>query len=87
MSDATEIRRKRILFRAHYRGMRETDRLVGGFADAAVGAMSDAQLGRFESLLDQSDVDLLAWIMGIRPPPPAFDDDVMTMMIEFKNKM
>src|SRR5437868_1993844 len=34
MTDATDIRRKRLLYRSWHRGTREADLLLGGFADA-----------------------------------------------------
>ena len=33
MSDAADIRRKRVLFRCHHTGMLENDLLIGAFAD------------------------------------------------------
>ena len=35
--------------------------------------MSEAELDEFERLLDAPDPELLAWITGEAPVPPAFD--------------
>ena len=62
MSDL-EQRRRRASYRAHYRGTKEMDWLVGKYADARLAAMTAAELTRFETLLDVSDVDLNSWIL------------------------
>jgi antitoxin CptB len=36
-SDGLDVRRRRILFRAWHRGMREMDLIMGRFADAVIG--------------------------------------------------
>ena len=72
-SAGLDARRRRVLFRAWRRGMREMDLVMGGFADAHLPAMSDAELDEFERLLDAPDPELLAWITGEAPVPTAFD--------------
>ena len=76
-------RLKRILYRARHRGMQETDRLLGGFAERRIRELSPVQLDRFEELLDQPDNDLFAWITGKRPAPGAFDHDVLAALQSF----
>jgi antitoxin CptB len=83
-SEPTEIRRKRLRFRAWHRGMRESDLLMGGFADAHVGTFSDDQLDRFEALLEIADADLYDWYAGRAPVPPDYDHDVMALLKAFR---
>jgi antitoxin CptB len=83
LPDPLELRRKRLLFRAQHRGMKETDRLLGGFAAAHAAELGEAQIGRFEALLDENDNDVLAWILGQQPVPAAHDHDVMAMLRAF----
>jgi antitoxin CptB len=68
-SAGLDARRRRILFRAWRRGMREMDLLMGSFADAELPAMNDADLGEFEGLLDAPDPQVLAWLTGEEPTP------------------
>lgn len=63
-SDGLDARRRRALFRAWRRGMREMDLLLGGFADAYVGELSERDLADFEALMDVPDGELLAWVTG-----------------------
>ncbi len=72
-SAALEERRRRILFRAWRRGLREMDLVMGQFADANLPAMSDAELDEFERLLDVPDPEALSWITGEERTPAAFD--------------
>lgn len=78
-----QARVKRALFRASHRGMRETDFLLGGFARRQLGRLDEAQLRRFEALLEESDNDLFDWITGKRPVPADRDDDVMALLKDF----
>jgi antitoxin CptB len=72
-SAGLNLRRRKLLFRAWHRGMREMDLIMGGFADAKVEGLSDRELTEFERLIDVPDRDLLAWITGEEPVPPDFD--------------
>lgn len=84
---AAEARLKRLLFRSRHRGMKETDRLLGGFAERHASTLSGAQVARFEALLDESDLDVFDWIIGRRPVPPAHDTDVMALLKKFKDDL
>jgi antitoxin CptB len=58
-----EARRRRASYRSHYRGTKETDWLVGKFADARLGSMDEDALTLFETLLTMPDPDLHRWIL------------------------
>ena len=79
-AETVEIRRKRLRFRAWHRGTREMDLLFGGFADSHLAGLGEAQLDRFERLLENSDPDLYAWLTGRGPIPPEHDHDVMALL-------
>lgn len=83
-ADAQALRRKRILFRAWHRGMREGDLLMGGFAERHLAGLSEAQVARFEALLDANDLDVYDWVTGRVPVPAAHDHDVMRMLQNFR---
>jgi len=87
MDKNLDQQRKRILFRAHRRGTKESDMVIGGFAKACVAGLNSAQLDRFEALLDQNDPDVLGWVIGIDAPPEEFDTDVLEMIKNFKNEL
>jgi antitoxin CptB len=49
------------------------DLLLGGFANAALGALDDDELSSFEALLELPDHDVFAWLTGQAPLPPDQD--------------
>ena len=67
-----ESRLKRLKFRSWHRGWKETDLILGGFADAKLGTLDDAQLEAFEQLLDQDDDIIWGWIIGKTETPAEF---------------
>ena len=75
-------RLKRLRFRAWHRGTREADLLIGGFFDRHHGDWDEAQIGWFEALLEEQDVDIMAWAIGTAEPPPLFAGE---MMLRLKN--
>ena len=75
--------RKRLLYKASHRGMKEADRLIGDFALARIGALSVSQLTSFDLLLDESDNDLLKWIMEREEVPEWIDSNLITEIINF----
>jgi antitoxin CptB len=70
-------RRRRLLFRAHHRGTKETDLMVGGFVTRHIATFTEAELDELEAVLEMLDVDLADWLSGRRPVP----DAVMTPML------
>ena len=80
--DAT--RRKRLIFRSWHRGMRETDLMLGRFADRHVATMTAEQLDRYEALIESPDPDIYNWVTGAEPVPPSHDTDVMRLLQNFK---
>lgn len=67
-----EARLKRLRFRAWHRGTREADYTMGGFYDRYHETWRDDDISWFEDLLEQDDVDVLAWAMNQQPVPQRF---------------
>jgi antitoxin CptB len=76
-------RRRRILFRAWHRGIREMDLIMGRFADAAIDTMSDAELDDFERLIEVPDRDLFRWITGEDATPSNYDSAIFRRVKTF----
>jgi antitoxin CptB len=75
-----EIRLKRLRFRAWHRGTKEADLMIGGFFDAHGASWDDAQLDWFEALLEEQDVDIMAWAMRTLPCPAEWEGPMMETM-------
>jgi antitoxin CptB len=84
MSETVAIRRKRLLYLATYRGFKEADLLIGGFARAHLGAMDEGQLDQFEALLQQNDRELYAWATGNTAAPEDLDGAVLQQLKAFQ---
>ncbi len=56
--------------------MREMDLLLGPFAEAELGAMTEPVMTDYENLLSENDHDLYAWIGGNCDRPSRYDEIV-----------
>jgi antitoxin CptB len=65
-------RRRRILVRAWRRGIREMDLVIGGFADAEIAGLGDAELDQLEELMAEEDADIFRWVTGEAETPERF---------------
>jgi antitoxin CptB len=74
------VRIARARFRAWHRGTREADYMIGGFFDRYHAQWGEAELAWFEALLDQDEVDVMAWALGTQPVPQAFAGAQMQAM-------
>ena len=63
---------KRLAWRAHHRGTKEADMLVGGFFDAHHERWGPRERAQFEAMLEEQDVDIMAWAHGTADPPERF---------------
>ena len=72
-----DLRRRRAVWRAGHRGMKELDLVLGAFARDHVPGMDGVTLAHFESLLAEADTDLFDWVMGKAPVPARYDGPVI----------
>ena len=70
----------RAKFRAWHRGTREADYMIGGFHDRYHADWGEAELAWFEALLDEDDVDVMAWALGTQAPPAHLVGDLLALM-------
>ncbi|MFT5487916.1 MAG: antitoxin CptB [Paracoccaceae bacterium] len=87
MPDKLENIRRKLRFRSLRRGTKESDMVIGGFAEAYLRELDEAQLADFEALLDENDQDVLSWVLDMKPPPAGFDTPVLKMLQNFKKKI
>lgn len=75
-----EDRLKRLRFRAWHRGTREADFMIGGYFDRCQADWSDAEITWFETLLNEEDVDIMAWAIGTMTVPERYAGPMMQRM-------
>ena len=82
-SEGLDARRRKLLFRAWRRGVREIDLIVGRFADAFIDTLDEAGLDDFERLIEAPNAALYAWIIGAETAPANYDTAVLTKLRAF----
>jgi antitoxin CptB len=63
---------RKLHYRAHHRGTREADAIVGGFFDHGHEGWGESDFAWFEALLEEQDVDIIGWAMGTMAVPDAW---------------
>lgn len=66
-----EIRLKRLHYRSCHRGCKETDIVLGHFADSGLGSLGPDLLTIYERLLDEDDANIWDWLTGKTVPEAA----------------
>ena len=82
-SAGLDERQRRLLYRAWHRGTREMDLIMGRFADAAVGQLTEAEIAELERLTEVPDPELYAWIVGGLPVPDEYDHAMLRRLQDF----
>ncbi len=82
-SEGLDERRRRLLFRSWHRGIRETDLLLGRFADSHIADLNDRELDEYERLLDVPDHDLYAWVTNDGVAPADHDTALFRRLCDF----
>ena len=72
-----QARLKRLHFRAWHRGTKEADLMMGGFFDTYGASWTDAEVEWFETLLNEEDVEIMAWAIGTEPVPARYQGPMM----------
>jgi antitoxin CptB len=68
-------------FRGWHRGTREADYMIGGFFDRYHQSWGEAELVWFETLLDEEDVEIMAWALKTQEVPEHMAGPQMELMM------
>lgn len=82
-SEGLDERRRKLLFRAWRRGVKEIDLIVGRFADVHIGRFDEPSLDHFERLIEAPNAELYAWVSGGSPAPAEYDTPVLRALVGF----
>jgi antitoxin CptB len=82
-SAGLDERRRKLLFRAWRRGVREMDLIIGRFADVHIANFDDAGLDDFERLIEAPNAALYAWVTGTEAVPAEYDTAVLASLKAF----
>jgi antitoxin CptB len=76
----SEAELKRLHWRAHHRGTKEADLMIGGFFDAHHQQWGSQERALFEQILEEQDVDIMAWALGTAEPPESFEGPMIVAL-------
>lgn len=82
-SEGLDLRLRKLKFRLWHRGIREMDLVMGGFADAELMKLSEAELSEVEGWLDIPDQQMFAWVNGSETPPADLDTPLFRKLRTF----
>jgi antitoxin CptB len=86
-SAGLDERRRRILFRARRRGLREMDLALDAFCDAYLPTLDESELAEVEAWLDLPDPEILSWLTGGAAIPARFDTPLFAKLAEAPAKV
>jgi succinate dehydrogenase flavin-adding protein (antitoxin of CptAB toxin-antitoxin module) len=84
MGETIDERRKRLIHRSRYTGMKETDILLGSFAVQHVPRFSLAELDIYERLLAEQDPDILDWAIGRSAAPEVHNTHILKLLMNHR---
>jgi antitoxin CptB len=82
--DSLDPRRKRLLWRASHRGLKEMDLILGGFAKSRIGNMTITDLEALEAIIELPDQELLTWATKVTPVPQEHASPLLLEMLAFR---
>ena len=80
-ADIDAIRRKRLLWRATHRGIKEMDVIFGGFVRSRLDGFTSMELDELERMIALPDQELLTWATRHEPVPAAAVSPLLVEML------
>lgn len=79
----SDIRRKRLLWRATHRGIKEMDLILGGFVTRNLSGFSEAEIDELERIMDIPDQDMLTWATKQAEIPAEHASPLLTRILAY----
>jgi antitoxin CptB len=76
-----ETRRKRLLWRATHRGIKEMDLILGGYVSGNLASFGHAEIAELERIMDIPDQDMLRWATKQAPVPGEHDSALLSRIL------
>ena len=83
-SENFDAHRKRLLWRASHRGIKEMDLILGGFARARLAVLNEGELAELEAIIELPDQELLSWATKTTPVPVEHASELLMEMLEHR---
>lgn len=82
-----DIERRRLLWRATHRGIKEMDLIVGGYAAAHLATMDASALALFADILEIPDQLLLSWATKQETVPEYQNSEMLNDVLAFRPRL
>ena len=82
-SPETDTRRKRLLWRATHRGIKEMDLILGGFVVKHLETFTEAEITDLERIMEIPDQDMLSWATKQADVPPEHLSALLTRILAY----
>ncbi len=84
MQEDPAVRRKRLKYRSWHRGTKELDLVIGGFAEAHLDGMSEAEIDMFEAIINENEFDIYNWLARHLEVPARHRNPVMELLLAYR---
>ncbi|KAL7286131.1 hypothetical protein TKK_0019574 [Trichogramma kaykai] len=83
--ESTEVKRARLLYQSRKRGMLENGLVLSTFAHKYLNGFNEKHLRQYDQLINipSNDWDIYYWATGVKPVPPQYNNEVMSLLQEF----
>ena len=79
-----ETAKKRLLWRATHRGIKEMDLILGGFVSLNLASFTQADVAELERIMEIPDQDMLSWATLQSPVPPEHASALLIRILAYK---
>ncbi|WP_421695240.1 succinate dehydrogenase assembly factor 2 [Aestuariivirga sp.] len=79
-----EIARKRLLWRATHRGIKEMDLILGGFVSRHLEEFSASEIADLERIMDIPDQEMLSWATRQEAVPAHHASPLLARILDLK---
>lgn len=76
-------RKKRLLWRATHRGIKEMDLILGGFVSRNIDSLAMPEIAELETIMDIPDQDMLAWATKQQPLPEGLATPLLLRILDY----
>ena len=74
---------KRLQYQSAHRGCKETDMILGRFAEKYLKDFNDEEVNLYEEFIAQDDWDIYAWVTEKKPLPDDLKNKVTDLLMKF----
>ncbi len=74
---------KKLLYQSCNRGCKETDLIIGKFAESQLAKMSDQEMKIFAHILKLPDADIYDWYTAKKPVPDKYQSPMLSKLLNF----